>query len=332
MGTAHVSEQAKTRDSSDRETELLEASSDTTSPERLQQLSKSKFVSVRVEVAANPSTPLHVLAELSEDRSHSVVDELTCRDDIPEWLMLKILGLYGTLLHQGVLKNNNLTPVIVDEIIALADNDTKILEKLATNPALPVEYITIFANHCELSVRKAVAMNVSTPQNVMLLLLADPSKEVRLSTIGHPSINGDQLTSLIEAARGEDRLELVLTGFVLNAVLNKNITDQHILHLADVFVLDKYIANMIIKTPACTDNMKVYLAVTFFGSYMKKPQYLKTFLSWKDLVVNFLKPMFPEITNVLPVVWLEQLLMDNLELLNPFKVAPAKPFLRKGQC
>lgn len=68
-----------------------------------------------------------------------------------------------------------------DVLVALArkkDEATSVVENLARNPAMPVEYLRWFASHNENQVRHDLAENPSCPKDVLQQLLKDKSSYV----------------------------------------------------------------------------------------------------------------------------------------------------------
>ena len=125
-------------------------------------------------------------------------------------------------IRVAIAKNPSVPEYIVSELITDLVSDVKIaaLSNPSCNEEMLIKASSDNENYSSSLVRKAVALNIKTPREVIDKLIKDEYRWVRESAASHPSIKSEEIMSLVEAQ--EEYVEGNLSGdyYLLNGFLN----------------------------------------------------------------------------------------------------------------
>lgn len=211
------------------EFELEEANNEHTSPESLNQLLYSKFLTVRTRVAKHPHLTEAQLLKLSQDHASEVLYTLLERDDLPETVMLQLAMSKHVEIRREVAKDARSTEAVL--LLLALDTDQNVLMGLLTRPQLSAlvlqemvkspqqsgrivqlvlnhqqvneEVLLLLCKHSESGVRTQVLAHPHITDKVVLQLSKDPDETVLRQVIFHPRASG---TVLLELTREKPKL------------------------------------------------------------------------------------------------------------------------------
>jgi len=141
------------------------ASNPSTPVEVLFELEKNIDNYVRQSVVCNPKVPKEILVKLGKDESVEVRTSVACNASTPIETLLE-LTLDDNLEVRNAIASNMNTPINVLTKLLNETQEESILISIASNPSTPVDLLTVLANKESKEIRRAVALNPCTPDDV----------------------------------------------------------------------------------------------------------------------------------------------------------------------
>lgn len=147
------------------------------SPPALARLASDVDKWVRLNVASHPNTPEDALAVLAGDSDSAIAFNLAARP-LPQHLAVRV-----------------------------AHYPAEYRDHYTAQAALPVEVLADLARSTIRHCREGVAANPSTPQALLVSLLADDEPDVRNLALGHPNLSESAVPEELRAAQSKQRQE-----------------------------------------------------------------------------------------------------------------------------
>ena len=174
-----------------------------TPPEILANLAEDPSGGVRQNVARNPSTPPELLIKLADDEYYGMREIVAGNPSTPPELLIKLADDKYSIIRMIVAKNPS-TPL--ELIVQLAsDEDGHVRRAVAGNPSTPPELLIKLANDEHNLVKMGVAGNPSTPPEALAKLAKEKSINIRYSVASNPSSTPETLNIVSRKATLEMR-------------------------------------------------------------------------------------------------------------------------------
>jgi hypothetical protein len=166
------------------------ASNPSTPENVLKSLSLDEDRYVQSDVASNASTPSEVLFLLSENIDYYVRQGVACNPLVTKEILVK-LGKDESVEVRTSVACNDLTPI--ETLLELTkDKNIEVLNAIASNPSIPINVLTKLLNETEEeSTLKSIASNPSTPLDLLTVLANKESKEIRRAVALNPATPDD---------------------------------------------------------------------------------------------------------------------------------------------
>ena len=215
-----------------------EASNESTSPQRLQELVRTSPELARW-VAANSSAPSELLRELSENEDAIVREAVTCNPNTPTEILLELAGEFP----EGFLDNpilpllcierpDFINTIPIQTAVSLLQSEraptawlvqasVDLLRSLGANENTPVAFLQKLANHENSFIRAGVAKNPQTPVVILETLVSDEDREVRRWIAKHRQMSETELEKLASDEDSSVRLEIAKNARTPTAALEK---------------------------------------------------------------------------------------------------------------
>lgn len=210
------------RNKSDRDVVYAVAKNPSTPVAILNQLASDKKTDVRASVADNTGAPVELLDMLAKDKQMAVRRNVAENPKTRKETLAVLAKDKDGDVARGVARNRN-TPKNLFYTLAKTEPIP-----VAGNPSTPVEILTAFAKHKEISVREALAENPSTPVEILIGFSKSKQPYFRQLVAGNPKTPADILKILVNdknldvrEAANEELARRNLAESVLNKVLTK---------------------------------------------------------------------------------------------------------------
>lgn len=205
----------------------------------LDKLAKETSVTIRLEVAGNPSTSKDSLYLLSHDEDESV----------RKAALTRLLKLPGAPSVSGVIQNPNASPQLVASlaedlewrgVLTLFENDLdadvlaelaktrnmNVRAKVARSESAGPATLTFLASDSVHHVRAAVANNDFTTQDILMLLLHDPDERVWMTVLNRDNLPREVLMSAATDGNSSMRQQVAAAKAATVEVLSQLAEDE----------------------------------------------------------------------------------------------------------
>ena len=154
----------------------------------------------RALAARSENAPVSLLKKLAKDSDDSVVAGVVSNSNTPVDLILDIARTHDDpYILKNLCKNPNAPKdVVIDALEYLANTDNDYCEFAASHQAATPEILNKLSMNTKISVRQAVAKNLSTPIDTLSQLAKDKSAEVRKIAAENPNLPRDLIETLKE--------------------------------------------------------------------------------------------------------------------------------------
>jgi len=149
----------------------------------------------RINVASNISTPLYILAELSDDTSDNVRAAVAQNPTINTAIMQK-LSDDNSFVSEHLLENSNLTLGILDKILKDPTSTCNFNRRFMSNKLVPLSTIIYNENNPDECTREGIAMNISTPKDIIERLTQDKNSRVRSVALKNINVSSNILNTI----------------------------------------------------------------------------------------------------------------------------------------
>lgn len=216
--------------------------------------------------------------------------------------------LYAVLLGMLINCSQNLDKKLLWRL--LETNYSEVSSSLPLKTFTPPEILTALAKTDNVLTRANVAANETTPMETIRVLLDDDSVEVRLQLAQRKELKEKDLEKLIrkDEEQGTTDADSSSAWGILN---NPNVTGRVLELIVEVYGI--WFETEVFAHSLCPPRLQVGLR---YGS--KSRSVRKTELSdfqkqyWKQWVVDYLEPYYPEVHMGLPLEWLEELVKETI--------------------
>ncbi len=177
--------------------------------------------SVRISAASNPTTPSTILNKLAFDKSVNV-RMAVAKNPSTTGSVLNALAIDVAGVKENLLENINLTPKLLKSITDSTTPTCSFNRKLMANKLTPLNTIMYNENNPDDCIREGIALNETTPSDIVERLSNDPSQRVRSAALVSDKISNARLNQIfiddsVFLNRGANVTD------VMAAILNPNI-------------------------------------------------------------------------------------------------------------
>lgn len=194
--------------------ELMAAQEQSTSSERLVELSRHRLITVRMAVAANSSTPSVVLAEMSSDTSPRIREQVALNTSLDDATVLALAADLKREVRRAAAINARGRDQVVEALSRSTDPEVR--EYIAWhNSVSPLDHDVQarLATDSEWQVRQQIA-ETTNYRALFDRLLEDPNPRVRGSCAGNPRATRSDIERLIADRSAVVRSMTVALGVV----------------------------------------------------------------------------------------------------------------------
>ena len=176
---------------------------------------------VRLSAASNPSTPSTILNKLAFDKSVNV-RMAVAKNPSTTGSVLNALAIDVVGVKENLLENINLTPKLLKSITDSTTPTCSFNRKLMANKLTPLNTIMYNENNPDDCIREGIALNETTPSDIVERLSNDPSQKVRSAALMSDKVSSARLNQIfiddsVFLNRGTNVTD------VMAAILNPNI-------------------------------------------------------------------------------------------------------------